>query len=91
MISADEAGSTVGGSCQCITARNAELCPRDAADALIHHAFMEEDAEALDQLRDLMMASYPLGRQRDWWLEWVPRIALETRCPQWPHWCCTYH
>jgi hypothetical protein len=52
---------------------------------------MEEDGEALDLLRDLMVASYPPGPQRDWWLEWVARIALETRCPQWPHWGRTYH
>jgi hypothetical protein len=52
---------------------------------------MEEDGEALDHLRDLMMACYPPGPQRDWWLEWVARVALETRCPHWPRWARTYH
>ena len=37
-------------------------------------------------LRDLMMATYPPGPKRDWWLEWMARVALETRCAQWPHW-----
>jgi hypothetical protein len=52
---------------------------------------MEEDAEALDEMRDLMIAIYPPGPKRDWWLEWVARVALETRCPQWPHRVRTYH
>ena len=52
---------------------------------------MEEDAEALDRLRDNILDTFPPGEKRDSWLAWLKTVASLSLCPQWPDWHRTYH
>ena len=52
---------------------------------------MEEDAEALDRLRDNILDTFPPGEKRDSWLAWLKELASVSLCPQWPDWHRTYH
>jgi hypothetical protein len=46
---------------------------------------MEEDREALDALYEGILAQYPPGERRDFWLAWVGQVAMVTRCAQWTY------
>lgn len=56
---------------------------RDRSTHETHTAPMKEDGEALDALYADILALYPPGPRRTFWLSQLERMAAVTRCPNW--------
>jgi hypothetical protein len=63
-------------------AGNTQLIGSDSPETPSQTGFMEEDRQALDSLWEGILADFPPGEKRDFWLARVYKIAAVTRCPQ---------